>query len=248
MKRLTIIGILFIIFAIGIFYVSVSQIQSSLSTAGVPYAINVPANYVLYNQFNLTNQTAIGLYYYTSGTPIDYYLMNQTGFNYVQASLAAHEYIINQSRYGSGYITKMYNSIGGVYPAVNYSNESAYSNTAAPILPAGSYYNVFENQQNANVIVTYTMFFKSQEQLNGFIFTNAAYGISGAAIFFIGILLILYSLFIAKKADTNIKKINEESYDSLYSRQNLSGSAVDKSKPERRRKGKWTIVRHRKKQ
>jgi hypothetical protein len=246
-KRLTLIGILLVVISLGVLYVNSLQIQSGFAPGQLDVML-LAANTIRYASINLTNSTALGTLFYTNSTPIDYYLLNQTGFDaalpYIESNsiLYAHA----NSLEGNGAIAIVHNSTAGEYPYQQgaTSNQvqpySEYESNSSTIVPAGSYYEVFQNTGSRNVTIYYSAIEKTQSQISSGLFSNAAYGFVGAVLFIGGIIAALYSIFLGSR---DAKTANEEdiykAYDALEAKQRrkLQGNGPNTAAGKRGRKG-----------
>ena len=201
MKNLTKIGILAFIFSIIIIYMSSLNFQGAITGSTLQQAI-LSAQNTTSVLLVLPNSTAFGMAYYTDGNAVNFALTNESGLAAALSEINSSSKWSAQST-GSSYILEMsYNSTYGIFPyqmqkgahLVHYSAQS-------PILPAGNYYAVFHNPGNSSITVSYSTVLKSESQINSMFISNAAYGALAMLLFFGGLLVIFYSIFIKKSAE-----------------------------------------------
>jgi hypothetical protein len=203
MKRLTKIGILIFVMSLLIIYVSSLNFQNSITGSSIQI-LNVLPHNSLYASFNLTNTTVVGFFYYTNGSAIDFLLLNRSGFSSVSAQIGSSQQINETGLEGRGAIELVYNSAVGVFPYQQMNETQAsvvYGYNSSVIFPAGDYYAVFDNPGPSTVQVSYSVILKSQSEINDTIFSSAASGLLGAAFFFGGLVMILYSIMSRPKKE-----------------------------------------------
>ena len=225
MKKLTKIGILLFVMSLLVIYASSASFQGSVTGSNIQEISILPHN-TLYTSFTLTNFTIVGFFYYSNSTPVDFLLLNQSGFSRASLQINSSKPINESQAARSGALELIYNSTYGVFPysQLNATPQSVYSSNSPPILPAGNYYAVFENPGQSSVRISYSVILKTQSGINSTILSTAAYGLTGAALFFSGIVIILYSVLAKPKKEE--LKVDEEA-ERLYAKQAL----------HRRRKG-----------
>ena len=184
MKRLTLIGLLMVLMSLPIFYLNSSTLQFNFAGGGVSELVVMPASTASVT-FNLSTPTAVGFDYYTNGTPINYFLVNQSE-SWLAASGPTQNSIGANTMKAKGTIQIIQGSAAGMFPyqqqGVQYSN--VYMANFSPILPQGQYYSVFQNPSESNVIVHYTIITESQADMKNAIYSSAAEGLTGAALLF----------------------------------------------------------------
>jgi hypothetical protein len=212
MKKLTKVGILLLVMSLLVIYASAQNFQGSFAPSSVQ-STYVRPNSTTYVSFILQNLTAVGFVYYTNGPAINFMLVNRSAFSAAEQS---NQILVNGSLVSGGGVLEMaYNSVYGVFP---YSQQfgpqqDIYASNSSPILPPGTYYAVFQNPGQLAVQVSYSEVLKPQSSINNTIYASAAYGITGAAMFFAGIVAILYSLIAKpKKYEENQDKEAEKMY------------------------------------
>ncbi len=198
MNRLTIIGALLLVLAVGVVYVSSSQFQTGFNNSTI-IALSIGPNSIAYSNFSLANNTFFGFVYYTNSIPIDYFLLNGSAFGSVSGHLNSSAQLPDSvnSLSGRGVIYASYNSDLGAYP--DQSGAQQYGDNSSVILPSGTYYGIFDNPTASNTVIYYSPLEKQQTSISKSIFSTAAYGITGVALFIAGIVAFLYSLFMARK-------------------------------------------------
>ena len=198
MKNLTKMGVLLFIVSLFVIYLSTQSIQSTITGGSVQELSILPYN-TIYDAFSLPNATAVGFVYYTSANAVNFALFNQSGFDsyfHEMNSSKPNATLID----GKGTLDFVYNGSYGIFPYQqrNATSAQAYYNSSV-ILPPGNYYAVFYNPNPLSVMVAYSLIAKPTSQLDGAILSSAAYGVSGALLFFGGIVVVLYSIFLSPK-------------------------------------------------
>jgi len=218
MKNLTKIGILIFIMSLFIIYINSLNFQNGNAGGNVQELSVLPHN-TLYSSFDLTNATAVGLLYYTNGNAINFLLLNQSGFSGVAMQINSSQPINGTALEGRGLIEMVYNSSVGIFPyqqANTTQTAGVYGYNSSLIFPAGNYYAVFENPGPASVQVSYSLVLKPQSGISNAILSGAAYGVLGAAFFFGGIVIILYSILSRPKKEQ--VEVDEEA-ERIYEKQ-----------------------------
>ena len=230
MKRLTKIGILLVLVSMLVVYIDTLSFQTNFSSPALQ-VLGITPHGSRYFYFGLTNSTAVGFVYYTNGTGINYYLLNQAGFDEVYGNDTSQNSTANTLRLqGSGAIAVIYNKSAGIFPSQqNLTAAYVYQYNESPLLPAGNYYSLFQNPSASNVTVSYSLITKSPQDLQSGIIRNAAYGVTGFAMFFCGLGLIVYSVFLEKGQKSEEKE--EDEVKRIYARR------APKRGRNRRRKG-----------
>ncbi len=215
MKRMTLIGILLVLFAIAVVYLNSVNIQNGFAPGTVQQML-LPANSVKYLELNLSNGTALGIVYYSNDTPIDYYLLTSAGF------IAASPYISSNSLIYSaanvlergGAVVIIHNSTAGEYPYQGPTSQSyqEYQSNSSLVLPQGAYYNVFQNPAKSNDLISYTIYERSESSISSTITTNAIYGLGGVVLFIGGIIVVLYSVIFGRGAQQGSTETSEQAY------------------------------------
>ncbi len=200
MKNLTKLGILIFVFSILIVYNNSLNFQSSFTTP-VTRQLAIPPQNITEERITMQNSTVFGLLYYTDGNSINFALSNSSGAsaaaNYISSRAGVYSNSTNTPN--SNIMEMSYNSIYGMFPYQR-SNDTAitYYSTLSPVLPPGNYTIIFYNPSNTTVQIIYSVATKPQYQINNTLISTAAYGSIGVLLFFGGIIVILYSIFIKK--------------------------------------------------
>ena len=200
MKNLTKIGILAFIFSIIIVYMSSLSFQGAVTGSALQQAL-LPAQNTTTVLIVLPNSTALGMAYYTNGNVVNFALANASGLDAALLAINSSSNWQASSADTANILEMSYNSMYGIFPyqmqngtpLVHYSSQS-------PILAAGDYYAVFHNPGNSSLTVYYSTVLKPQAQINSMLMSNAAYGAIAMLLFFGGLAIIFYSIFI-KKSD-----------------------------------------------
>ena len=200
MKNLTKIGILAFIFSIIIVYMSSLSFQGAVTGSALQQAL-LPAQNTTTVLIVLPNSTALGMAYYTNGNFVNFALANASGLAAALLAINSSSHWQAASAETANILEMSYNSMYGIFPyqmqngtpLVHYSSQS-------PILAAGDYYAVFHNPGNSSLTVYYSTVLKPQSQINSMLISNAAYGAIAMLLFFGGLAIIFYSIFI-KKSD-----------------------------------------------
>ena len=198
MKNLTKIGILAFIFSIVIVYMSSLSFQGAVTGSALQQAI-IPAQNTTQILIMLPNSTALGLAYYTNGNAVNFAFTNES-------SLAAAISEINSSSLwpvaptdGPKILEMSYNSAYGIFPyQMQNGTQLVHYYSQSPILSAGNYYAIFHNPGNSSITVYYSTVLKPESQINSMLISNAAYGAVAMLLFFGGLVIIAYSIFINK--------------------------------------------------
>ena len=221
MKKMTKIGIILFIISLLIIYISAINFENSFTGSSLQEMSVLPHN-TLYASFNLTNATIVGVFYYTNGTTANFFFVNQTGFSRVSSQVNSNQPINRTEIEGHGAIELVYNGIAGVFPYQQLNSTTnqtyVYAPNYSPVLPTGNYYAIFENPNNSSVQIFYSIILKAQSAISNTIFSSAVYGIIGAAMFFSGIVLILYSILLKPKKEEQLFNSSEE-IEKLYAKQ-----------------------------
>ncbi len=217
MKKLTKIGILVFVMSLFVIYASTASFQSSVTGSNIQEMSILPHN-TLYTSFTLTNFTIVGFFYYSNSTPVNFLLINQSAFSSMSSQINSGKPINGSLAARSGALELIYNSTYGIFPysELNSTKQDVYTSNSSPILPAGNYYAVFENPGQSSVRISYSAILKTQSGINSTILSTAAYGLTGAALFFGGIVIMLYSVLAKPKKEE--LKVDEEAA-SLYAKQ-----------------------------
>jgi len=227
MDNLVKLGILMVIMALAIFYISSASFQGGFSSDNIQEVI-VASNTARYMSFTLSNFTVVGLLYYTNGTNINFYLVNQSVFDESYSNSTGQIISNSTALQQNGAIEIIYNRSGGIFPyqQQNLSAVNIYEQTESPILPAGRYYGIFQDPTGSNTTVFYSLLSESKGAVQSKILSSAVYGLSGAGLLLAGIVLVIYSIFIRKgqKKEETV----ERNVESIYDRQ------VRAKKPARR--------------
>jgi hypothetical protein len=246
MKRLTLMGILMVLMALGFFYLDSAAFQPNITGSGLVEFSLPPGNTVSF-AFNLTNPTAIQLTYSTNGTPINYFLVNGSGQWIANETSSINASGVNSLK-ASGAIEMVLNSSQGMFPYQQQPQQNAivYQLSSTPMLLPGYYYIVFQNPGSSNATVYYVLATKdlgqtgpasvnsSDSELAAFArlagTPGIAYGLVAAAFLFVGIVLVLYSVVMGKgqKAEPAPEEV-----DRLY-----AGIGRRRNRPVKKRKRK----------
>lgn len=236
MQRLTIVGIVFILVGLGIFYAGSVGFENSLANNTVQYSIALGPHSTENLSFGLQNSTILIVAYHTENNiPIAFYLMNESAF--LQAGSSSSNTLMGsyESLKGKGVFEIINGSALGVFP---YQNSSIltypdYEYNGTGILSNGTYYSVFQNTGNLTTVVQYSTIKKLQLTAdNPFIYSNLIYDGTAGIIFLLGLGIVGYSLF-AKKDDKN-DDAQKENIDAMYAKYS--------EKPERKVKDKQMKV------
>lgn len=239
MKKLTIAGILLVIFAFVIVWL---KIQQTISTTGELQALILPPNTIRYAAFNLTNTTIVNILYYANSTlnntPLTYLMLNETGFNNAMPYLNSSSslYAASNSLEGNGALEIIWDSPSGFFPAAgNITGVDYYSWEGSSQLQPGFYYNVFDNDNDTNVTVYYTVV-RGNGLASNQILSNSSYWLIGTVMFIGGIIVTLYSIFLMGKPKEKLKEEDvEKMYASYEKKQRRSGKAQAKHRHRRKR-------------
>lgn len=203
MKNLTKIGILAFIFSLLIVYNNSLNFQNSFSTPAVHQVIVTPQNTTI-KYIQLDNSTVFGLLYYTDGNAVNFALANASGEAPATHYISSGTRPSSANNSGYGIMEMSYNSIYDMFPYQQSNGTgTTYYSTQSPILPPGNYALIFYDPANTPVQVLYSIATKPQYQVNNTLVSTAAYGIIGALLFFGGIIVILYSVFIKRDSDSS---------------------------------------------
>lgn len=238
MKKLTKIGILIFAMSLIVIYMSSLAFQSGFQ-GGSSAELGVRPHGTVYYPVNLTNSTVAAFFYYTNGSDIDYYLLNQSGFEFANSTIMSGLNLSSDSNSlkARGAIDMEFGSSYGSFPyqASNASSLS-YQYSQSPILPPGTYYNLFQNPSGGNVTVSLLYVLKSQSSVQGSIISSSGYGIAGAALFFSGVVIMAYSLLFDKEKKQEAQ-VQEEEIEKVYgSREKHNNGRHHSKKGKRERK------------
>ena len=224
-------GIVLFVISLFVIYLSSASFEGSFTGSNLQELSVLPHN-TTYASFTLPNVTIVGFFFYTNGSAVNFLLLNQSGFSSIAAQLNSTAQINESRLIGDGALEMSYNSVYGVFPYQSINGTLAaqtYASNSSPALPAGSYYAVFQNQGSSSIKIFYSAILKTQAQINGTIFSSAAYGITGAALFFSGIVIILYSILAKSKKEDQQTLQTDDDVEKLYTRQ---------KRPRRKRKAR----------
>lgn len=235
-KRLLLIGIVLII---GSVLIGSAVLPKPPTPKEFSAQVIIAPNSFSYSSLHM-NATDFLELYYSATSPIDFYLLNSTGFDYFESSNST--IVFNSITAGDGVLYETLNSTLGAMPyESNYTTnvtKPAYESSNISIYPTGNYFLLFSNMRNGASNVTYGYVSIPVNQLiSSTLPYNGAYqvgSIAAAAIFIAGVVIAFLSLFRsqAKKpeamVDTEAKR--------LYAKIDSKASTKRKIKPHRKRK------------
>ena len=200
MKNLTKIGILAFIFSIIIVYMSSLNFQQAVTGSTLQQAL-LPAQNTTTVLITLPNSTALGMAYYTSSNTVNFAFTNESGLAEALTRINSSSLWPATSANGTGILEMSYNSTYGIFPyQMQNGTQLVHYTSQFPILAAGNYYAIFRNPGNSPITVYYSTVLKPQSQINSLLISNAAYGAIAMLLFFGGLFIIFYSIFV-KKSD-----------------------------------------------
>jgi hypothetical protein len=236
------IGILLIIIS-----VFVGSTQIAQPSTEMPYASGsvVAPNSFVYGALKLNYSNFI--FIYNSSNPVNFYLLNDSGFAYLKLYNSVSVFSGNTA--GHGVIYKLLNKTqGGVLYAYNYSTNSS-ANASIPYFITGgsgnkyhgSYFFLFSNQGNTISNVTY-------EYVNGplgnssaevYSYVSTPGSIVSAILFIAGVVLIFFSLFRKreKKVQSDIDIEASKLYSSISAKSNPVSNKPRSNRQKRRSTG-----------
>jgi hypothetical protein len=233
MRMLTKMGILIFIISLPVLYLIAMNFQGGFTVSGLQMII--PSHNTMYTLFSLTNASAVGFSYYTNATAINFLLLNQSGFSSIAAQVNSSQTINGSRLEGRGAIELSSNSIFAIFPyqqgGVNQTGTYFYN--SSPFLPAGSYYAIFENPSPSDVKVYYSLSLKPQSEMSSTIFSSGAF--LGTALFFGGVVIILYSVLAKPKKEEQTTAM-EEYVEKLYAKQGRHRGHASRGKRRKARK------------
>ena len=228
------LGILMLPLSILLIYLGALNFQSGFSNSNLN-ELNIPPQNSVYLPFNLTNYSAVGFLYYTNGVRVNYYLLDRQAFDSVSPSLASGALIGGSaaSPERNGSLEIIYNSTAGIFPyqQQGVQNATIYVRNSSPIIPAGEYYNVFENPSLSNATLFYVLTVKTQAEISSNIFSTGLYSFIGVALLVGGIIIIFYSIITRpKKEEPEIGEQIEKLYASSARRKPIRRKPGRKAK------------------
>ncbi len=230
-KRLLILGVVLII--VGLLFGG-SQMPTIQNLSHEASTIAVSSNGFASGQV-YANTTSMIWFYYESGSPVDFYMLNVTGyepFNQVNSSVNTIISAFNSLAFNRGLLYVKQNSDFMNLTSLTYSqNNVSY--------PAGNYFFVFRNTNNAITNVTYEYItapaidFIGQESAYGNAFTDSS--VVSAVLFFGGIIVIIISIFVGgRKKQSNIDDEAKKLYASIE-KTNVSRPSVKYRRSQRKK-------------
>lgn len=239
MKKLTIIGLCLIIFALGVLYLSSLTFESNIANNTIQVATIAP-NSIIVEPVQITNTTIFGFFYYTQQGPINYYLVNQTVYNSISNytnSSGKNLFNATKNFEGNGVYEILINAQSGLFPYQNVTPLSApnYFYNGTSIFNTGTYYSIFQNTQGSNNTVYFSVIKKLQVSVNNSLLSTTVFGLVGAVLFILGIIFIGYSMFIIKEKPTVIQTSNP-TVDKLYAEYSTKPAAKKAKKSSKKTK------------
>ena len=230
MNKLTLTGIILVVFSIGLVYLSSLQFQSNFSGGNI-HALSLGPNSTIYSPFNVSGNTIVGTVYFVNGSRVDYLLLSNQGFLYLH-NKTGNTTLLKYAESKGTVLEAAQNSTAGAFPSSGQSGP-VYTYNNSPAIPAGTYYNVFHNRNNTNTTIYYSTILKPQSDINNALMSTAGYGIVAAAMLLAGIIAIIYSIFI-KKGKEEEKSVKDEDIYKIYEKEERKAARSRKRKTNKR--------------
>ncbi|MDE1768509.1 MAG: hypothetical protein KGH64_03685 [Candidatus Micrarchaeota archaeon] len=237
MKRLTLTGILLVIFSLGILYASYGSFSSTVANNTVQ-ALALSPHEAIDVPFQVQNSTILSTIYFVKNGSIAYYLVNSSAYSKLSHYTDANSLLnASESLKGNGVYEILSNSSSGSYPLqpsiVLRSQDYYYNGTDN--FAAGTYYDIFQNLESNSTTVYYTVVTKLQLSESNSIFYSAAYGLTGTVLLIIGVIIIGYS-FLVQKSPASEDAAKKDEIDKLYAEINEKEGSTRTKKARKNKK------------
>ena len=243
-KRLTLLGILLGLAGLGIAMMSYNPSSIVYSPRS---SITIAPNAVSYTTVKLNQTGLLSLIFSSNPSPVDFYLLNQSGFNLFEHYLSSGAMASNtiSDLEGNGLLLYIKNTTGGVFPynstysGIGFKQPSyTYNQSYTTPFYNGTYYLVYKNlgSNSTNASFEYAI------PNTGLLLNNASSAILGPAsaisafLVLLGMVLFILSFIRDGKESKPAKEKEEEIllfYDKL-SKKRTAGTSSKKSRKKKR--------------
>ncbi len=231
-KRLLILGVALVIASVIIGSTQLPKPPSVITES--PPTVLVAPNSFAYGTLYLSSNDLLELFY-TAGKPIDFYLLNSTGFDYFRLANSTSIFTENAARLGVLYET-LNSTLGAIPYSSNYSanvSRPVIESSSLGVYAAGNYFVLFSNKGPTMANVTYNYI---NVPLSELINASSPYGgaseagsIFSSVIFIVGVIIAFFALF--RGRDKKVQKLVDIEANRLYeSIANKDGANTAKTK------------------